>query len=163
MGAAHRRTGILHRHIHYLSHTRWLPIDLPRPARAFETGGEIFAPGDALGAFSSLPLPPLTEAGVDRCEDGLNGSFFEAPDSLLACDVVPFSLGDLAPLAVVVAAFSPFSLLSSTTRSWSLLSPSSSSFLSFLASGDRVDDEPGESDVLCKVRLKLSEEDVRTI
>ena len=81
----------------------------------------------------------MEDAGVDLAEEGLRGSFL-LPFS------VPFSLGDLFPFVVAPPAVPSFE--SSTTKSWSLLSPSLSSFLSFLDSGDLVL-SPGEIDVLC--------------
>ena len=118
-----------------------------------ETGGKIFpAPGE-LDALSSF-FPPRDEAGVDLAEEGLKGSFLEASPLL---PLVPFSLGDLLPLLVPL----PFvvtlaSLSSSTTKSASLRSPSLSSFLSFLASGDLLR-SPGEFDeiLLCKIERKV--------
>jgi hypothetical protein len=101
-----------------------------------------------LGALSSFLLPLIPLAGVDLAEDGLCAPL--APPSFFASPFVlpPFSLGDRLPL--VAAATS----LSSTTSS-SLASPLSSSppssFLSFLASGERPlsapDPLPGDRDL----------------
>ena len=78
----------------------------PSVPSPFAVGGEILAaPGDVL-CFSSFFLSlPDVDAGVERAELGLRGSFLLFPPS------VPFSLGDLLPF-VAGASFE-----SSTTRS----------------------------------------------
>ena len=72
---------------------------LPRAPIGF---GDTFAPGDAL-ALSESFLPE--DAGVDRAELGLKGSFFTDPS-------IPFSRGDRFPFPFVCPSFE-----SSTTRS----------------------------------------------
>ena len=95
----------------------------PRAPKAFVAGGVILAAsGVVLGLSSFFLSPPDVDAGVDRAELGLKGSFL--PFS------VPFSRGDLLPFVAGA------SLESSTTRSVSLLSPSLSSFFNFFDSGD---------------------------
>ena len=127
-------------------------------------GGAILAaPGEELGGLLSLFffLLDALEAGVDLPEAGDKGSFLlPGPPSE---PEAPFSLGDLVPLVGAEIggggpAFCCWSLAaaasgSSTTRSWSLRSPSlppPSSFFNFLDSGDLRLLSPGEIDVLCK-------------
>ena len=78
----------------------------PSAPKAFVAGGVILAgSGVVLGLSSFFLSPPDVDAGVDRAELGLKGSFPFLPFS------VPFSLGDLLPLVAGA------SLESSTTRS----------------------------------------------
>ena len=146
-------------------------------------GGEILAaPGDELGSLllSLFFFPDALEAGVDLPEAGLSGSFLlpGPPPSEPAMEPLadpgteaPFSFGDLVPLVgggrepgfdPSLAAWSA----SSTTKSWSSLSPppplsSLSSFFNFLESDgeSRVKlprESPGEMEVLCKKRQKVT-------
>ena len=151
------------------------------PGGALVVGGEILAaPGDELGnlllSFFFLPAADALEAGVDLPEAGLSGSFLlpgpppsePAMEPLADPTEAPFSLGDLVPLVgggkepgfdPSLAAWSG----SSTTKSWSSLSPlppSLSSFFNFLESDgeSRVKlprESPGEMEVLCKKRQKV--------
>ena len=149
-------------------------------------GGEILAaPGDELGSlllsFFFFPAVDALEAGVDLPEAGLSGSFLlpGPPPSEPAMEPLadpgteaPFSFGDLVPLVGGgrEPGFDPslaaWPSASSTTKSWSSLSPpppppSLSSFFNFLESDgeSRVKlprESPGEMEVLCKKRQKVT-------